>query len=104
MYAPEGANRVDGAEGASRAVGCPGECPRTPVIRGIGRRRSPGRSNGFGARVDGRVASVRNRTIHLIGRAGVMAVRPEGAPCWADAMFSDLEGAKRFYGEVLGWT
>ncbi|MDX2681188.1 VOC family protein [Streptomyces soliscabiei] len=33
-----------------------------------------------------------------------MAVRPEGAPCWADAMFSDLEGAKRFYGEVLGWT
>ncbi|WP_329133705.1 VOC family protein [Streptomyces sp. NBC_01476] len=29
---------------------------------------------------------------------------PEGAPCWADAMFSDLEGAKRFYGDVLGWT
>ncbi|WP_055490958.1 VOC family protein [Streptomyces sp. TP-A0356] len=33
-----------------------------------------------------------------------MAVQPEGMPCWADAMFSDLEGAKRFYGEVLGWT
>ncbi|MFF5103997.1 VOC family protein [Streptomyces sp. NPDC000134] len=33
-----------------------------------------------------------------------MAVRPEGTPCWADAMFGDLEGAKRFYGEVLGWT
>ncbi|MDF3301287.1 VOC family protein [Streptomyces tropicalis] len=33
-----------------------------------------------------------------------MAVRPEGTPCWADAMFSDVEGAKRFYGEVLGWT
>ncbi|MFI5819792.1 VOC family protein [Streptomyces rishiriensis] len=33
-----------------------------------------------------------------------MAVRPEGAPCWADAMFSDVEGAKRFYGDVLGWT
>ncbi|MFB8246819.1 VOC family protein [Streptomyces sp. NPDC055952] len=33
-----------------------------------------------------------------------MAVQPEGAPCWADAMFSDLEGAKNFYGEVLGWT
>ncbi|MFV0137682.1 VOC family protein [Streptomyces sp. HMX87] len=33
-----------------------------------------------------------------------MAAPPEGAPCWADAMFGDLEGAKRFYGEVLGWT
>ncbi|MGV9289524.1 VOC family protein [Streptomyces sp. NPDC003719] len=33
-----------------------------------------------------------------------MAVQPEGAPCWADAMFSDVEGAKRFYGDVLGWT
>ncbi|MFI8951616.1 VOC family protein [Streptomyces sp. NPDC053750] len=33
-----------------------------------------------------------------------MAVQPEGAPCWADAMFGDLEGAKRFYGDVLGWT
>ncbi|MER6462148.1 VOC family protein [Streptomyces sp. NPDC001228] len=33
-----------------------------------------------------------------------MAVQPEGTPCWADAMFSDLEGAKDFYGEVLGWT
>ncbi|WP_380285982.1 VOC family protein [Kitasatospora purpeofusca] len=33
-----------------------------------------------------------------------MAVLPEGTPCWADAMFADLEGAKTFYGEVLGWT
>ncbi|MGW1980023.1 VOC family protein [Streptomyces sp. NPDC001889] len=33
-----------------------------------------------------------------------MAVRPEGTPCWADAMFPDLEAAKRFYGELLGWT
>ncbi|MES4892161.1 VOC family protein [Streptomyces sp. NPDC096012] len=33
-----------------------------------------------------------------------MAVRPEGTPCWADAMFGDVEGAKRFYGDVLGWT
>lgn len=33
-----------------------------------------------------------------------MAVYPEGAPCWVDAMFSDLEGAKSFYAEVLGWT
>jgi len=29
---------------------------------------------------------------------------PEGTPCWADAMFADLEGAKSFYGDVLGWT
>ncbi|MEU8691273.1 VOC family protein [Streptomyces sp. NPDC048665] len=33
-----------------------------------------------------------------------MAVQPEGTPCWADAMFSDVEGAKRFYGDVLGWA
>ncbi|MFG2026561.1 VOC family protein [Streptomyces sp. NPDC048825] len=33
-----------------------------------------------------------------------MAVEPEGTPCWADAMFSDVEGAKSFYGDVLGWT
>ncbi len=33
-----------------------------------------------------------------------MAVLPEGTPCWADAMFTDLEGAKAFYGDVLGWT
>ncbi|MFF9909337.1 VOC family protein [Streptomyces sp. NPDC013457] len=33
-----------------------------------------------------------------------MAARREGTPCWADAMFNDFEGAKTFYGEVLGWT
>ncbi|MFF6996381.1 VOC family protein [Streptomyces sp. NPDC008313] len=33
-----------------------------------------------------------------------MAVEPEGTPCWADAMFSDVEAAKTFYGDVLGWT
>ncbi|MET9799662.1 VOC family protein [Streptomyces sp. NPDC006368] len=33
-----------------------------------------------------------------------MAVQPEGVPCWADAMFTDLDGAKRFYGDLLGWT
>ncbi|NLU68079.1 VOC family protein [Streptomyces sp. HNM0574] len=33
-----------------------------------------------------------------------MAALPEGTPCWADAMFTDLEGAKSFYGDVLGWT
>ncbi|MFD9423671.1 MULTISPECIES: VOC family protein [unclassified Streptomyces] len=33
-----------------------------------------------------------------------MAVQPEGTPCWADAMFADVEGAKSFYGDVLGWT
>ncbi|MEU6308386.1 VOC family protein, partial [Streptomyces chartreusis] len=33
-----------------------------------------------------------------------MAAKPEGTPIWADAMFSDIEGAKNFYGDVLGWT
>lgn len=33
-----------------------------------------------------------------------MAGLPEGMPCWVDAMFTDLDGAKRFYGDVLGWT
>lgn len=33
-----------------------------------------------------------------------MAVQPEGTPCWVDAMFTDMEGAKSFYGDVLGWT
>ncbi|MFJ8666499.1 VOC family protein [Streptomyces sp. NPDC093600] len=33
-----------------------------------------------------------------------MAARPEGTPIWTDAMFTDVEGAKKFYGEVLGWT
>ncbi|WP_425824930.1 VOC family protein [Streptomyces fractus] len=27
-----------------------------------------------------------------------------GTPIWADAMFDDLEKAKAFYGDVLGWT
>ncbi|MFB9463997.1 VOC family protein [Streptomyces cinereospinus] len=33
-----------------------------------------------------------------------MAGKPEGTPIWADAMFGDIEGAKTFYGDVLGWT
>jgi predicted enzyme related to lactoylglutathione lyase len=33
-----------------------------------------------------------------------MAAQPEGTPVWADAMFTDLDGAKRFYGDVLGWN
>ncbi|MFF4848413.1 VOC family protein [Streptomyces sp. NPDC001194] len=33
-----------------------------------------------------------------------MAEFPEGAPCWVDAMFKDVEGAKAFYSDVLGWT
>ncbi|MER6997243.1 VOC family protein [Streptomyces sp. NPDC000410] len=33
-----------------------------------------------------------------------MAAPSEGTPIWADAMFSDLEGAQSFYGDVLGWT
>jgi predicted enzyme related to lactoylglutathione lyase len=27
-----------------------------------------------------------------------------GTPCWVDLTTSDVEDAKRFYGEVLGWT
>ncbi|MFE0047812.1 VOC family protein [Streptomyces albireticuli] len=33
-----------------------------------------------------------------------MAALSEGTPCWADAMFTDVEGAKSFYGDLLGWT
>ncbi|MFF6885623.1 VOC family protein [Streptomyces sp. NPDC012421] len=33
-----------------------------------------------------------------------MAVRSEGTPAWTDAMFTDAEGAKTFYADVLGWT
>ncbi|MFH9614738.1 VOC family protein [Streptomyces pratensis] len=33
-----------------------------------------------------------------------MAAESEGTPCWADGTFGDLEEAKRFYGELLGWT
>lgn len=33
-----------------------------------------------------------------------MSAYSEGTPCWADAMFPDVEAAKSFYGEVLGWT
>lgn len=33
-----------------------------------------------------------------------MTEYPEGAPCWVDAMFTDIEGAKSFYADVLGWT
>jgi predicted enzyme related to lactoylglutathione lyase len=28
---------------------------------------------------------------------------PPGAPCWADLWTSDVEGARRFYAELLGW-
>src|SRR5215216_6656917 len=28
----------------------------------------------------------------------------EGEPCWADVVVPDMDTAKRFYGEVLGWT
>ncbi|MCX3059227.1 VOC family protein [Streptomyces beihaiensis] len=29
---------------------------------------------------------------------------PEGAPCWADARLPRVEAAKRFYGDLFGWT
>jgi predicted enzyme related to lactoylglutathione lyase len=28
---------------------------------------------------------------------------PVGAPCWADLWTSDVDGSRRFYGELLGW-
>lgn len=28
----------------------------------------------------------------------------EGVPCWVDARLPDVEGGKRFYGELFGWT
>jgi len=28
---------------------------------------------------------------------------PTGSPCWADLWTSDVEGSRRFYGELLGW-
>ena len=28
---------------------------------------------------------------------------PIGSPCWADLWTSDVEGSRRFYGELFGW-
>ncbi|MGP4003576.1 VOC family protein [Streptomyces sp. 8N706] len=33
-----------------------------------------------------------------------MAAFAEGVPCWVDAMLSDVEAGKRFYGELFGWS
>ena len=39
---------------------------------------------------------------------GAMSIRtsrwPAGVPCWADLTAPDLDAAKAFYAEVLGWT
>ncbi|MEU8621276.1 VOC family protein [Streptomyces sp. NPDC048623] len=32
-----------------------------------------------------------------------MAAFAQGTPCWVDAQLPDLEGGKRFYGELFGW-
>jgi predicted enzyme related to lactoylglutathione lyase len=37
-------------------------------------------------------------------RSVIMTEFAEGRPCWAVATFADVEGAKRFYSDVLGWT
>jgi len=29
---------------------------------------------------------------------------PNGAPCWVDLMSSDVEGSRKFYGEIFGWA
>lgn len=31
------------------------------------------------------------------------ATPPPGAPCWVDLWTSDVDGARRFYGELFGW-
>src|SRR5271167_3162771 len=28
---------------------------------------------------------------------------PVGAPCWTDLWTSDVDGTRRFYGEIFGW-
>lgn len=28
---------------------------------------------------------------------------PDGTPCWADLMTTDIEGARSFYGDLFGW-
>ncbi|MFG1809038.1 VOC family protein [Streptomyces sp. NPDC049040] len=33
-----------------------------------------------------------------------MSAFSEGAPCWVDAAVPDLAAARRFYGELFGWT
>jgi predicted enzyme related to lactoylglutathione lyase len=30
-------------------------------------------------------------------------IAPIGSPCWADLWTSDVEGSRRFYGELFGW-
>src|SRR4051812_41252985 len=32
-----------------------------------------------------------------------MAERPTGTPCWMDVSVPDVEAAKAFYAELLGW-
>lgn len=36
--------------------------------------------------------------------AGEPGPYPEGTPCWLDAQLSDVEGGKRFYGDLFGWS
>jgi predicted enzyme related to lactoylglutathione lyase len=36
----------------------------------------------------------------MVERSGYV----EGEPCWAAAVAPDMDAAKRFYGDVLGWT
>src|SRR4029450_6573056 len=47
-----------------------------------------------------RVTNVRVRRPGMVERT----VYAEGEPCWAEAVAADMDAAKRFYGDVLGWT
>jgi hypothetical protein len=29
---------------------------------------------------------------------------PPGVPCWVDTLQPDVDGAMRFYGDLMGWT
>ncbi|QFG24443.1 VOC family protein [Actinomadura sp. WMMB 499] len=37
------------------------------------------------------------------GREGMEVLREPGAMCWVELASRDIEGARRFYGEVFGW-
>ena len=49
------------------------------------------------------VADPAGATVSLFQPAGEMSV-PAGAFVWDELMTQDVEGAKRFYGEVAGWA
>jgi predicted enzyme related to lactoylglutathione lyase len=41
-----------------------------------------------------------NEETRMVERAAYL----DGEPCWVDVLAADMEAAKRFYGDVFGWT